>query len=140
MARIDCDDVAGQPVPRKGDTVFLAKIRHANHHRADYNAANLTPFLTNMSHEEREHGWLGSSNDADEFAIGRGVVVAINGTVDDSPDWIQPWCGRLKPFLSIKVRTVDKAADTFELRPDPYSVSGGRVPARIEMAANVIGS
>ena len=113
MARIDSYDLADQPELREGDTVFLAKIRH-NDRRADYNAASLTPHTTNMSHEEREHGELGSCNDYDAFAIGRGVVVEVNeNTFYDNPDWIRG--GLLEPYLSIKVRMNKDSPPTFEL-------------------------
>jgi len=35
-----------------------------------------TPYCTNMSHEARLHGWLGTTCDISRYAIGVGVVVA----------------------------------------------------------------
>lgn len=36
-----------------------------------------TPGLTNLSHEPRERGWLGTTNDVEAVAMGRFTVVEI---------------------------------------------------------------
>lgn len=113
------------PMIRRGDTIFLAKIRTEK--RGDWTEADYTPFATNMSHEEREDGWLGSTNNVDGFALGRGIVVAVVGEIRDSYDNIRGHA--IDPYLSIKVRMDDDAPDTFELVPD--GIDGYTIPARI---------
>jgi hypothetical protein len=115
MARVDPYDLASAAPDveiREGDTVFLARVSHPNHHSLDYTAASLVPHRTNLSREEKEHGDLGSDNTANRTATGRAVVVEVARWVDEHTVLGHP---RVEGFLSIRVRLDDNAPATFEV-------------------------
>jgi hypothetical protein len=104
------------PELRKGDTVFLARIWDQDFPHAGkvWTEASHTPFQTNQSHEDREHGWCGNTSGTDVTAIGRATVVKVVGEISDTYDGIS---GKEIPaYLSLQVRLDDDAPDTFEVR------------------------
>ena len=99
------------PRLRAGDTVWLARQSHPRH--GTWIEAALTPYRTNQGRQELERGYLGTTNDLTEFALGRAVIVAVGNERRDGHDAVRGL--EIPPYLSLSVRMDDSAPETFEL-------------------------
>lgn len=61
-----------------GDTCYLVRLEDLNRGTTSYRVS-AEPGRTNMSHEPRESGWLGTTNDVAAYAEGKCVLTAWVG-------------------------------------------------------------
>lgn len=120
------------PPLRAGDTVFVAWVSDEHGRFRPHTAVSLTPWRTNMSREEVEEGWCGSTDGVEVEALGRGIVVDDYGRVEAACDVGYPSGGA--PYRSLRVRLAREGEDlprTFA-RVAPESERAGCAESRLE--------
>ncbi|NCT91967.1 hypothetical protein GXB85_13550 [Cellulomonas sp. APG4] len=97
---------------RHGDVVYLATITDTSTGKS-HTALSPTPYVTNMSGEERVYGWCGTTNNVSVHADGLAVVVRLLDQVTE-----YEYGMTTEGYTRVRVRLDATGDPTFEVRKD----------------------